>query len=182
MPQITKASSPTPTKLTTSQRELLSSAMARKGRVVIPSATLTGAAADRMAGKLLKLGLVQEIEARGTMPVWRQEGERGLALKLTPAGITAIEAAEIGAEPVVAARTSAPRADSKIARVIERLAAPDGATLADLVTMTGWLPHTTRAALTGLRRRGFTLERESDTNGPSVYRICGTPQAVGPAE
>jgi len=32
-----------------------------------------------------------------------------------------------------------------------------GATLDELVASTGWLPHTTRAALTGLRKRGFTI-------------------------
>ncbi len=40
------------------------------------------------------------------------------------------------------------------------------------MTATGWLEHTTRAALTGLRRRGYTLSlarRERD--GASVYRI-----------
>jgi hypothetical protein len=32
-----------------------------------------------------------------------------------------------------------------------------GATLAELVAATGWLPHTTRAALTGLRKRGYAV-------------------------
>ena len=30
-------------------------------------------------------------------------------------------------------------------------------TLAELVSNTGWLPHTARAALTGLRKRGYTI-------------------------
>ena len=30
-------------------------------------------------------------------------------------------------------------------------------TLDELVASTGWLPHTTRAALTGLRRRGYAV-------------------------
>ncbi len=33
----------------------------------------------------------------------------------------------------------------------------DGAALAELVSATGWLPHTTRAALTGLRKRGYAV-------------------------
>jgi hypothetical protein len=40
-----------------------------------------------------------------------------------------------------------------------------------LIAATGWLPHTTRAALTGLRRRGYTIERERSEKGGSVYRI-----------
>ena len=33
-----------------------------------------------------------------------------------------------------------------------------GATLDDLTAATGWLPHTTRAAITRLRQRGFEIE------------------------
>jgi len=48
----------------------------------------------------------------------------------------------------------------------------DGATLAELVAATGWLPHTTRAALTGLRKRGYAvgIDRADKVRG-SVYRI-----------
>ena len=48
----------------------------------------------------------------------------------------------------------------------------DGATLAELVANTGWLPHTARAALTGLRKRGYTvrIDRADKARG-SVYRI-----------
>jgi hypothetical protein len=34
-----------------------------------------------------------------------------------------------------------------------------GATLAARVKATGWLPHTTRATMTGLPKRGFAIER-----------------------
>jgi hypothetical protein len=46
-----------------------------------------------------------------------------------------------------------------------------GATLDELVAATNWLPHTTRAALTGLRRRGheITCTREAGQRG--TYRI-----------
>jgi len=37
------------------------------------------------------------------------------------------------------------------------LSRKSGATLEALVDATGWLPHTTRAALTGLRKRGYTV-------------------------
>src|SRR5688572_21556978 len=52
-----------------------------------------------------------------------------------------------------------PRAGSKQAIVLDLLDRPQGATLDELVAATGWLPHTTRAALTGFRKRGFELER-----------------------
>ncbi len=54
----------------------------------------------------------------------------------------------------VASAPTSPRSGTKIAQVIELLQRCDGATLAELVAACGWLPHTTRAALTGLRKRG----------------------------
>ena len=65
----------------------------------------------------------------------------------------------------------APRPGSKQALLVAMLSKPKGATLAQLVEATGWLPHTTRAALTGLRKRGFAIERAADDKFGSVYRI-----------
>jgi hypothetical protein len=63
------------------------------------------------------------------------------------------------------------RAGSKQAKIIELMKRAKGATLDDMIEATDWLPHTTRAALTGLRKRGFTLERIKDEAKGSVYRI-----------
>ncbi len=68
--------------------------------------------------------------------------------------------------------TRAPRATSKIGRVADMLAAGDGATIGELRAATGWLEHTTRAALTGLRHRGYELSlARKERDGVSVYRI-----------
>jgi hypothetical protein len=69
-------------------------------------------------------------------------------------------------------RPSAPRGGSKLARVIELLERDHGATIAELIAATGWLAHTTRAALTGLRKRGYAvaIDRSDDKRG-SFYRI-----------
>jgi hypothetical protein len=68
-------------------------------------------------------------------------------------------------------RPSATRAGTKLARVLELLRRDCGATLAELIAATDWLPHTTRAALTGLRKRGcsVTIDR-SDKERGSTYR------------
>jgi hypothetical protein len=67
---------------------------------------------------------------------------------------------------------AAPRSGTKIDNVVKMLSRPEGATLEALVKATGWLPHTTYAALTGLRKRGYALERSrNDGAGPSVYRL-----------
>jgi uncharacterized protein DUF3489 len=52
-----------------------------------------------------------------------------------------------------------PRPGSKQALVVEMMSKQQGTTLDALVKATGWLPHTTRAALTGLRKRGFAVDR-----------------------
>ena len=65
-----------------------------------------------------------------------------------------------------------PREGSKQAIVVGLLSRPKGASLDDLVGATGWLPHTTRAALTGLRRRGFAIERVPADDGRSLYRVA----------
>ena len=53
------------------------------------------------------------------------------------------------------------------------LAAEAGATIGELMAATGWLEHTTRAALTGLRHRGYELSRtRKEGDGASVYRIA----------
>jgi hypothetical protein len=69
-------------------------------------------------------------------------------------------------------RPSAPRGGSKLAQVIELLHRDHGATIAELIAATGWLAHTTRAALTGLRKRGYAvaIDRSDDKRG-SFYRI-----------
>jgi Protein of unknown function (DUF3489) len=48
-----------------------------------------------------------------------------------------------------------------------------------LTQATGWLPHTTRAALTGLRKRGYAVIRERIGAGDSVYRISDAPAYRG---
>ncbi|MFA7602794.1 MAG: DUF3489 domain-containing protein [Novosphingobium sp.] len=61
---------------------------------------------------------------------------------------------------------------SKIGAVIALLSREGGATLAELIEATGWLPHTARATLTGLRKKGHTLEK-TKRGDVTCYRIEG---------
>ena len=63
------------------------------------------------------------------------------------------------------------RPGTKQALIAGLLAREQGATLDELIAATGWLPHTTRAALTGLRRKGFALDKSSREDGKTAYRI-----------
>jgi Protein of unknown function (DUF3489) len=78
------------------------------------------------------------------------------------------------------ARPSAPRGGSKLACIIALLERDRGATIDELIAATGWLAHTTRAALTGLRKRGYAvaIDRSDDKRG-SFYRIAAGETGLG---
>lgn len=44
--------------------------------------------------------------------------------------------------------------------MIALLEREQGATLAEMVEATGWPPHTKRAALTGLKKKGHTIAKD----------------------
>ncbi len=63
---------------------------------------------------------------------------------------------------------------SKTAVILGMLQRNDGATLEQMVEATGWQPHTTRAALTGLRKKGHAIAR-SKVEGETRYTITAAP-------
>ena len=75
-------------------------------------------------------------------------------------------------QPSVTAQGAAYREGSKSALLVKMLSAKDGVTLQALEDATGWLPHTMRAALTGLRKKGFVLARDRQPGKHSIYRIA----------
>ena len=84
-------------KLTDTQLVLLSAASQREDGGIELAPNLKGGAAHRVVGKLLSEGLVEEIPARGALPVWRRDDEEGaLALCITPRGLAAIGVDEGG--------------------------------------------------------------------------------------
>ena len=77
-------------------------------------------------------------------------------------------------------RTSAGRAPArhrckptatKRAQIVGLLQRRKGASLVELTEATGWQAHSVRAALTGLRKQNVRVDRTSDKQGGSVYRI-----------
>lgn len=76
-----------------------------------------------------------------------------------------------GAEPAATNEKDQGRGPSKIAAVVALLERPEGATIADMVEATGWLPHTTRAALTGLKKKGYEITSVK-AGGVRTYRAA----------
>jgi hypothetical protein len=79
------------------------------------------------------------------------------------------EHADLGAASVSGAEE--PPASTKRAKLIGMLERPEGAAVAEIGQRFGWLPHTVRAAITGLRKAGREVTRSKDANERSVYRI-----------
>jgi predicted ArsR family transcriptional regulator len=61
-------------------------------------------------------------------------------------------------------------------KLIALLKQDGGATLADIATATGWLPHSARAMLTGLRKKGYALDK-TKVDGVTLYRVTAEPAA-----
>ena len=74
-----------------------------------------------------------------------------------------------GGHAGVAAATVS-KAPTKFSRVLTLLRRDVGATLAELVEATGWKTHTTRAALTSLRKKGHAIERRK-RDDLTCYRL-----------
>ena len=62
-------------------------------------------------------------------------------------------------------------AETKIGGVIRLLRQKGGVSLDELVALTGWQPHTTRAALTGLRKKSHAIAKVK-LNGVTRYSIA----------
>ena len=60
---------------------------------------------------------------------------------------------------------------SKSATVIKLLSRTKGASIAEVTAVTSWQPHSVRAFLSGLRKKGNVLTREQRKNGEQTYRI-----------
>lgn len=60
---------------------------------------------------------------------------------------------------------------TKADTVIALLDRAKGATLDEICKATNWQPHSARAFMTGLRKRGFALAREERAEEGTSYRI-----------
>jgi hypothetical protein len=143
----------------------LSAASQREDRGVVLPPNLRGGAAQKIVAKLIDLGFVEEVLARGDLPVWRRDDDnRPMALRITKRGLKAIAADEAGdetnasnqpetvtpagAKPTrgkrrrageatgdAAERKTGSRATSKPARIITLLQRPEGATIAAITRL-----------------------------------------------
>ena len=82
-------------RLTDTQLIILSAASQREDRSVELPANGAGKAAGKIVDKLIRAGLLEEVRASGSLPVWRRDDESGaIALCITSAGLAAIDTAD----------------------------------------------------------------------------------------
>ncbi len=174
-------------KLSDLQLVLLSTAAARADRSLLPPPESVAGELPRIRKTmpaLLKRQFVAEQDVATAALAWREDGERHVGVIITEAGLAAIGAGEPAHElrpmPMQASEQASPKAEAeqpaparptKAAAVLALLRRDEGATLAELVEATGWLPHTTRAALTGLRKKGHAIQRDKRGNA-SCYHLA----------
>ena len=77
--------------------------------------------------------------------------------------------------------TAQKKATTKAAMVTKILSRERGATLLEMSKATGWQPHSCRAFLTSLRKKGDIL-KEQRSDGQLAYRIAPVVDQPMPAE
>ncbi len=120
---------------------------------------LKGGARDKVLGSLLRQGLIQ-IDG---------ESHRVTDLAYEALGLTVPPAS---AEPIKAAPRT--RENTKQAQIIAMLQRPEGATINQIIEVTGWQPHTVRGTLAGAfkKKLGLLIVSEKDSQANRVYRIA----------
>jgi len=65
-----------------------------------------------------------------------------------------------------------PRAGSKLEKLVGMLSRKTGTTISKASESLGWQSHTTRASLTGLKKRGYIIERMNRDGKDNLYSIA----------
>jgi DNA-binding MarR family transcriptional regulator len=169
-------------KLNDTQTMLLSHASQRDSRSLHPLPdrfAATGPRVTKAINDLVKAALLELRETSDLDEIAHRDGDLDYGIYVTETGLAAIgvdgpdsataSTPPAPAEPLPVAEKQ-PR-QTKAALIVGMLRVEGGATLKDLIAATGWLPHTTRAALTGLRKKGRAIVK-GQRDGATCYAIA----------
>lgn len=79
---------------------------------------------------------------------------------------SAISPAPAKQKATPAASTNRPTKRDQLAALLVR---EEGATIDQMIAVTGWLPHTVRAAMTGIKKLGYAIDSDK-IDGLRTYR------------
>lgn len=156
------------TKLTDTQAAILKAAAGRPDGNIEPlPPTLRGGARAKVINGLLARELI--VDANGQ----HQITDAGFAAigkrRPAPKGVQKMDA--------LTKREGTPttiRPGTKLAAIIDAMRHPGGATIAQMMTGTGWQAHSVRGAISGMvrKRLGYEVVTEKGADGQRAYRIA----------
>jgi len=143
------------------------------------------AAASRIWARIQGLGEAAQPEAEPAKPKARKKAKGGAqaakgapakakASKKTTPAKKAPKAKKAAKAPKAAKpKPEGPREGSKMAQVIAMMERKNGATLAEIMSATGWLSHTTRAFVSATlgKKLGLAIESFKPEGGERTYKI-----------
>lgn len=189
------------TKLNDTQLVLLSNAAKRDDGGLARSAKLKPEVMEQAVAGLLSRKFIKAVAKTGALPLWKKEtGGEPVSLVITEKGLEAIGigVGDPNQRPPIAvakgkasktkeppggpakktpgakAKPGGPRPTSKIAKVVEMLRKPGGATIKAIMDATDWQAHSVRGAIAGAIKKKMGLKVVAETRGDErIYRIGG---------
>ncbi len=170
-------------KLNDTQLVILSAASRRRDFSVYPlPRSIKRGDGPKVLKQLLTKGLVEEAEAVGDAPVWRQhEDGYGVTLILADGGFKALGVAREATEPEVSPKKAekepatgpSGKSGSKLEQAVAMLRSKDGASINEISKSLGWQPHTIRAVISVSVKRKLALQVQSQVEAERgrVYKV-----------
>lgn len=188
-------------KLNDTQLVMLSNAAKRDDGALTRSPKLKSDATEKAVAGLLSRKLIKSVPKAGSLALWQKGSDGGpISLVITEKGLEAIgigrgdpdqpppvivttpktskaktpQGAAAKKTPGVKAKPSGARPTSKIAKVVEMLRKPGGASIKAIMAVTDWQAHSVRGAIAGAIKKKMGLKVVAETRGDErVYRIGG---------
>ena len=164
------------------QRCILETACARPDGELFPiMQNLKGGAVGNICKSLLSRRLIEETPASSSNLVWRYHTALGpVTLRVTNLARVALGLKEGDATPPYRAHDryvefGAPK-QSPAETIMAMMQRPDGVSMKEMTTETGWQAHSIRGLISGVLRKkqGLLIEAVRDAARGAVYRITQT--------
>jgi len=168
--------------LSTTQEDILELASSREDGMVLPfpdDLKLKGGAVHKVLNSMVSKGFIKKVE--GDDFIITNKGRKAIDADLVeeepeiekPA-TEGTEEAETEAEPVIPTKTGKVTPTGKLGQMLAFLKREEGATVTDLMEVTGWQKHSVRGAMSGqLKKKYGLISKQIATKDKEiVYQIA----------